>query len=440
MLRLLRTKQNLFRPGARRLPPNVRPGPDSIQLQRVKIRRKWFRPWIFLGSAAIYYACYQIYTTSVFSILGKWLDEQYANMSAKERKLLEKEIEETDASFFIPLPGTTHMIEPRPYRGSDPEWKQFAQLSRDPKQITDVKYTLAQYVRKAIEGHPIISRDFGKDWKLTRTWFDVNYPQRPPPTFERQGICWDDDGISIATQPVDSATVFKLQRTLMPTAATLSLWSFSTTLAKHNFWTMAKYLGYDAKPDPSSQLEQTLDRLRQHIGKTQSRPPPPVPDTNSLESKSAETKDLAPTTKRQTADGAAAGSTPSAPPPEGTAQEASGKGFPQAIRPFSRPAPEGSEQKIPSAKDIYGVKEVSATTTGAWQAMRQKFRRVWRPVRPFPPRGSVEFRGLVEVASSKASIVVDVQAFYDPKSQTIDTKTMVLGLRTLKPRQMAPAR
>jgi hypothetical protein len=187
MLRLLRTRPGQFRPGLlHRLQTKRRPEPEQLQFQRVKIRRKWFKPWALAGAVVIYYTCYQFYTASVFGVLGKWLEQEISKMSPKERKKLEKELEDTDAAFYVPLPGTTRAVQSQPYTGTDPEWKQFAKLSRDQKKITSIKATLAEYCKRAIERHPQLSRDFGKEWRVTRAWFDVAYPQRPPPTFERQ--------------------------------------------------------------------------------------------------------------------------------------------------------------------------------------------------------------------------------------------------------------
>lgn len=362
-------------------------------------------------------------------------------MSPKERKKLEKEIEETDAAFYVPLPGTTQAVQSLPFKGTDPEWKQFAKMSRDPKKIATIKASLAEYCKKAIEKHPQITRDFGKEWRVTRSWLDVAYPSRPPPTFERQAVCWDEDSVSIISQPVDSDIVFKLERTLMPTAMTLSMWSFSMALAQHNFHTLVKQFGYEPKAEQVASVQQTLDRIRQHMEK----PPPPrtpgsVSDTTSLDAKSLDPKDeksLSPT-KRQTAGGSTADSTASSSPLDSPTDSASGGKFPGTVNLFTG-TPGVPDDKKPITKDLHGVKEVSEHTVGAWKALRQKWQQVWKPKRPFPPRGSVQFSGLVEVASPKASLVVDVLAWYDPKTNSVDGKTLRLALRAIKPRQMTPS-
>ncbi|KAK9769515.1 hypothetical protein SCAR479_13826 [Seiridium cardinale] len=441
MLRLLRTRAAQFRPGLlQRIQTRHRPEPAQLQLQRVKVRRKWFKPWAFVGGAVIYFACYQFYTASVFGILGKWLEQEVSRMSPKERKKLEQELEESDAAFYIPLPGTTHAVESQPYKGTDPEWKEFAKLSRDRKKINEIKGSLAQYCQKVIERHPYF-KDVGKEWKITRTWLDVTYPRLPPPTFERRAICWDEDSLSIVSQPVDSNIVFKLERTLTPTAVTLSMWSFSVALAQQNFHNIAKHFGFEPKAEQVASVQQTLDRLRQRMEKSPSpKAPGSVSESTSLDAKSTDAKDekALSTEKRQTADGSTTESAAAQSSSADTSHESTtGSRFPGAIGPFSR-SPE-SPDKRSSAKDMHGVREVAEHTAGAWQALKQRWRQVWKPKRPFPPRGSVQFSGLVEVACPKASVVIDVLAWYDPKTDSLDGNTLRLGLRAFRPRQMSPA-
>ena len=90
-----------------------------------------------LIGVGVYYACYRIYTSTVFGTLGDWLEEQEAQMTEKERKELEEEIE----PFFIPLPFTTKQVEPLPYKGSDPEWQTFIKVSKNPSLIRELECT-----------------------------------------------------------------------------------------------------------------------------------------------------------------------------------------------------------------------------------------------------------------------------------------------------------
>jgi hypothetical protein len=38
---------------------------------------------------------------------------------------------EADEPLFIPFPGTTKKVEPRPYKGSDPEWQGYIKFAKD---------------------------------------------------------------------------------------------------------------------------------------------------------------------------------------------------------------------------------------------------------------------------------------------------------------------
>ena len=89
----------------------------------------------FVMGAGVFYACYQVYTSTVFGTLGDWLDEQEAQMTEKERKELDDEIE----PFIIPLPFTTKQVEPLPYRGSDPEWQTFIKVSKNHALVRDLE-------------------------------------------------------------------------------------------------------------------------------------------------------------------------------------------------------------------------------------------------------------------------------------------------------------
>lgn len=186
MLRYLRWRPNLFSLGRRASPSRGARGPEPqvIQMQRVKIRRRLPRPTSLLAAGMVYYICYEVYTTSVIGILSKFLDENEAAMSVKERKELDDELGDP---FFIPLPLTTRTIDPLPYKGSDPEWKMFAKVSRDRKLLEDLKGSLAELTRRVLMNHPQIAMECGQDMSVQRRWLDVVYPYKPFPTFERRG-------------------------------------------------------------------------------------------------------------------------------------------------------------------------------------------------------------------------------------------------------------
>jgi hypothetical protein len=75
-----------------------------------------------------------------------------------------------------------------------------------------------------------------------------------------------------------------------------------------------------------------------------------------------------------------------------------------------------------------------------WQEFRKKFAQTWKPLRELPPRGAVLVSGLVELETSKAYIVIDVIAWWDPKTRKYDVRSMWMGLRRLQMKNQAPMR
>ncbi|KAI1082106.1 hypothetical protein F5B20DRAFT_578874 [Whalleya microplaca] len=417
MLRLFRTPRGIFKLGARVHGTHGTHGPEPqvIRVQRVKIRRKWFKPMNFIIAAGVYYGCYQIYKISVFGTLGRWMDQQVTQMSKKEREELEEEIEEP---LFIPFPFTTRMVEPLPYRSTDPEWQAFVKVSKNRKLVRTIQDQLAEVARRAVESHPMLAHKCGKDAKVGKHWLDIQYPYKPPPTFARKGLSIDDDGISVEEQPVDSLLVFRVQRALWPSALTLSLWSFSGALMKQNALTVAKFLGFESEPPPNPNLQQAMEKIHQQLKK------PPVKSDSQVPSSLS-------SSKTQAADGSSTDSTSGVDKRAASApgsSSASGAAVGSSIPPF----PNAESNKPRSAKDIYAIKLTQEHTSGPWQTFKQKLAQTWRPASGFPPRGSFNVSGLVEVVTPRAVVTVDVNAWWDPKTEKFDARTLSLRLKALR--------
>ncbi|KAI0599064.1 hypothetical protein F4775DRAFT_138241 [Biscogniauxia sp. FL1348] len=416
MLRMLRSRPNVFSLGAR-VNGTQGPSPQTIRIQQVRIRRRWFKPRNFFIAAAIYYGCYEVYSRFVFGTLGSWLDEQEAQLSENERKELDEELSEP---LFIPFPGFTKVVEPPPYRGSDPEWRTFIKINKDEARVKAIQNDLAELVRRTALAHPGIVHKYGKDLTVVKHWLDVNYPYKPPPTFVRKGLRFDDVGIWLAEQPVDSLVVFRLRRALWPSALTISLWSFSGALMKQNALRFAKIFGWEPKPEPAT-IQQTLDRLQQQLKKPPSRPDPhpsaSLPPANS-----------------GGADGSPVARSSSSPTPP----DALGSG--NSIGSVLPTVPTAQPGKPKSAKDIYMVKMTQEHTSGPWQTFKTKLSQSWQPLKDLPPRGSLNVSGLVELRSSRNLVTIDVIAWWDPKTETFDMKSMFLRIRGVRPKQQSPLR
>ncbi|KAI0137703.1 hypothetical protein F4776DRAFT_104870 [Hypoxylon sp. NC0597] len=426
MLRLLRSRPNPFTL-ATRVHGSSTPAPQVIQVHRVKIRRRWFKPRNIIFAGCAYYFCYQIYKSSVFGTLSAWLDEQERQLTKDEREELEEELLEP---IFIPLPLTTRLVASEPYKSTDPEWKAFIRVNKNRELVRNIQSGLAELVRKAAAQSPVLVQRCGGDMKLGKYWLDIQYPLRPPPTFVRKGLTLGDDGIYITEEPIDTTTALRIRRALWPSTLTLSLWSFSGALLKQNALKFAQLLGYEPNPAPNPSLQQAMEKVHQKL-----KNPKPEPDAKAPSS--------LPSAKTQAADGSSTdsaspvekrSSNPSPAPGSSTATPGSGVSSPVPIIPTA----EGGKPK--SARDIYGIKTTREHTSEPWRAFTQKFVQTWRPIPDLPPRGSIYVSGLVEITTSRALITVDVSAFWDPKTEKFDLKNANFRLRTLRMRTQTPMR
>ncbi|RYO98082.1 hypothetical protein DL764_007212 [Monosporascus ibericus] len=436
MFRLFRSRPNIMSLGRRvnGISLSHTPSPEIIRLQRVKVRRKWFKPMNFVIAGGIYYGCYRVYMSTIFGTLNQWLDESEAQLSEKERKELEEDIE----PFFIPLPFTTKQVEPLPYRGSDPEWQTFIKISKNPTLLRDIESKLATICRMALEAHPGVMHKYGKDPKVVKYMIDIVFPSKPPPTFVRKGfapppfspmsprkltcsrIAIDEEGISIEEHPVSSLDVFRVRRILWPSALAMSLWSFTGALMRQNATAAAKALGYEPKQQPTMTMQQTMERIHQQLQK-------PQPKTDSKAPSSL------PSTKSQVFQGSSADPTsPGAPASTGSSPAGVGGPLPAA--------PNAAAGKQKSAREIYGVKMAQEHTNGPWRAFKQRLVQTWRPLRDYPPRGSISVSGVVELDTPRARITVEAFAWWDPKTQKFDGRSLVLRWRSIRPKTQNPLR
>lgn len=373
----------------------------------------------FIIAGCVYYACYKFYTASVFNTIFDWVEEEAQQMTRKEREELEEDMVEP---LFIPLPFTMKMVDSPPYKNSDPEWQAFIKFNKNKELLKSVRVELADLVRKTAAASPVLVQKCGSDMKLGRYWLDIQYPSRPPPIFVWKGLSIGDYGVSIVEEPMDTVAAIWISRALYPSVLTQSLWSFSSTLMKQNAANLAKLLGYEQNSPPPPPLQQAIERAQQQIKK-------PTAKSDSQGSSSL------PPTSTQASDGSSTGSTSvekrpaeSSPTP-GTSPNSS-------VIPI---VPSTESGKPKSAKDIHGIKHTQEHTSGAWSAFKQKFAQTWRPMGALPPRGAIYISGLVEVYTPRALLTVDCTAWWDPKTERFDMKTVSFRLRTLRMRTQTAA-
>jgi hypothetical protein len=91
-------------------------------------------------------------------------------------------------------------------------------------------------------------------------------------------------------------------------------------------------------------------------------------------------------------------------------------------------------------QSIPGYEDLSNKSQGPWAAFVQQWRRSWRPLRYFPPRGCVAIHGMVALESPKGRIYIDVTAWYNPIKKEFHQESIQLGLKAISPAHQSPRR
>ncbi|KFY07619.1 hypothetical protein V492_06982 [Pseudogymnoascus sp. VKM F-4246] len=224
MFKAFRATSSLFRLNRVPLSVHARIKRDgaAASVQGVRLKKAPMSRRYMLGSAIGVLLTYNVFTTIVFAPLDRLADE----VEKEGRGILDNETpEDLEGGLFLPFPGTIKQIPQSPYRGSDPEWKEYVKFSKDLALITKVRAELAEITRKSIE-----NVKGGKGARILKHWLDVNYPYGPPPTFVHSGIEITDDFISWSTVPIDQETVLRIHQALFPVAVAKATWKFVQVL------------------------------------------------------------------------------------------------------------------------------------------------------------------------------------------------------------------
>ncbi|KAK3392695.1 hypothetical protein B0H63DRAFT_106 [Podospora didyma] len=347
-----------------------------------------------------------------------------------DRKLEEIEIplepgenEADQPALFLPLPLTTKKLEPQPYAGWSPEWKEFVRISRDKALQDRIRHGIAALVLKTTMASPGMTSRCGKDMKLRRYWMDLDFPYKAPPEYERSGILFTPDGaIGIARVPVESLQAKLLERVLWPRPFALSFWAFGTALAKEKVNEVAKYFGFETGDSGSG-----ITRGSPMAG------PAPMPTTHNAQVQKALQQIRQQATKRPEEV-----SDPSAMATAAEAAAAAAAAANAAPNASGRPGSSKSE-KQPAEERFAGENWLRSFYEGnPWKEFVKTYRKTWKPLKDDPPRGCVAVSGLVEIETSKAYAVIDVFAWYNPKTNSYDERSMWMSLRRMQYKKQAP--
>jgi hypothetical protein len=81
-----------------------------------------------------------------------------------------------------------------------------------------------------------------------------------------------------------------------------------------------------------------------------------------------------------------------------------------------------------------------SVTSEPWKALKQRFVKTWKPKPEVPPRGSIAVSGLIELETAKSYVVIDVIAWWNPKTRSYHDKSMVMRLRRAQMKNQKPFR
>ncbi|KUI70072.1 hypothetical protein VM1G_06550 [Cytospora mali] len=381
----------------------------TVHRVRMRTRRDWARKVAIYSITGVF--CY--YTWVYVATLP------LKNLDLKS--IPETEEDEEDEPFFIPFPFTETQVQPLPYAGAEEEWQEFLKFNKDQAHRQKVKDDLSMLVKKAAEHNPVTKNwgKNGKEFQLGPTWLIISFPERPPPEFIRAGIEISDEAISITTQKVDAKTKAMIDRILKPYPMASASYAFVKTFFKQSTSDVAKFFGYSSEgteistssPDP--EIAKTLKRLE----------------------------------ARQTATGgaaagsSAAASTASRTDPGASSSEKSDsqQSETQKSRGAGQPSDE-DDRMAPIKKAIPNYSDLVEKGRGPWAAFISQYKRLWRPLKYYPPRGCLAVHGMVALDSPKGHVFIDVFAWYHPKTKEFHQDSFHMSLKAISPSNQKPRR
>ncbi|KAL8950738.1 MAG: hypothetical protein Q9222_003235 [Ikaeria aurantiellina] len=356
-----------------------------LRVQHVKISRAK-RARKFFGSTSRNLA----YLGLIYVALGLLLDDDEEDERISESQNVdklhelkndpdtaeteEKDTEDEDDTIFIPL-GFAYKLPQQYYKGSDPEWQSFVELARDKKRCDLLKNQLTGIIGSHVGALPPIEKALGKGNQPRKFWLDIDFPDGPPPEYERKGLEISDDHVAWTTRPVHPLHYTKLQKALWPTSLASSMWASYKTMASLQYAKLRGYLKPFSDPQASSSESaegpdlSLQDMHQKTTPQTQKSPSTSEGEDSTKKSDQGEASDQA-STRAPTSD-------------------------------FSRLLP--SYPGLPSMND---------DMTSAMSAFKKTFAQTWRPASTPPERGTVMFSGMVELVGPKGVAVLDVRGIY----------------------------
>ncbi|KAL8918013.1 MAG: hypothetical protein Q9208_007611 [Pyrenodesmia sp. 3 TL-2023] len=337
---------------------------------------------------------YSILGVAVFALLTD--DEEDEEDAVDEDDQNKEGVE--DNTIFIPL-GFAYKLPRSYYKGTDPEWQSFVELSKNKKLCEYLKNQLTGMVGQYVGSMPPFQKVLGEKHKPRKFWIDIDFPQGPPPEYERKGLEWGDDYIRWSTRPVHPLHYSKLQKALWPASLASSVWASQKTLVSLQYDRIKNILAYPAGSEAPSSEEDSPPSMQLQKLSEQTKP-------SKQESASESNGDF--------------------PPEAPTFRKALGE-------PPSKTGLSDRSRFLPVTPTI---PTLGTDTVSAVDAFKETFARTWRPAHAPPERGTVIFSGLVELVGSDGFVVLDVRAAYHPAESRWTQISLVP--RRMQPRKQGP--
>ncbi|KAI9695644.1 MAG: hypothetical protein M1820_008491 [Bogoriella megaspora] len=363
---------------------HFRKPPDDSSVQRVRFKKPSIFNWKRLATFGLYSGCVTAYLYFVFpevEIEEEEIPEGEEEEDGEGGEDGEDDYESDEDSLFIPL-GFAKKKERTYYKGSDPEWQEFLKLARDKTRHQRVQNDLVDLVMRHLRAHVPLSSHFGGTPKSGRVWLDMNFPNGPPPEYERTGIVISEDFIAIARRTTTEQEEERMNRALWPRAAFSSIWAGVRLIYRMQWIRIKESLGIQTKLSKEEEGIRKRVQIAQQwqeerVGRNGANGPQNASDLANKQQSSEPRQDRSqslPTTKGIAATASSLSNlpTPSLPPP--------GSEFPLAMHIF--------------------IHRMAAS---------RSFKKTE------PPRGTCVLSGLIEVQGTKARATLDVRAFYHPQ-------------------------
>ncbi|MCJ1380806.1 hypothetical protein MMC17_003915 [Xylographa soralifera] len=293
-------------------------------------------------------------------------------------------------AWFIPL-GLAHQRPQTFYRGSDPEWQSFVDFAKDKKKNAHIRHELAGLVGEFIANMRQFQKFLGAPIQTRKYWLDVDFPDGPPPEYERAGLEITDDYVAWTVRPVSSINVSRLHETLWPKATFSSFWASTQALWQLQVAKVKNFL--NIKPEPDTKRPRfppgymNLPRLAQKNEDEPTQPALPSPQVKQ----------------------------------------------PEVAAPAASPISAGSER----AKILWPLPAIPKPSTEmatVTMAFKRNLAKNWKSPSAPAPRGTFMVSGLVELQGPKGVCVMDVQAAYHPQESR--WVVIAMGVRRIQKRSV----